>query len=450
VPAAAVGRAARRLARLLRASALPPLPYLSRLESLGLRGMKLGLAAIDAVCERLGRPEARVPSVLIAGTNGKGSTAATLHAIATAAGLRAGLYTSPHLEAVTERIRLGPDDISKEALDAGLADVFAAADRAPAVPLTYFEAMTAAAFVAFARAGLDLAVLEVGLGGRFDATNVAPAILAVVTSISIDHVEDLGGTIESIAFEKAGVFRAGRPAVAASRLPVALAVFDVEAARTGARLHRLADEVEIAAEPAAPSGTRFALATPVGRYALATPLAGSHQAENAAAAVRAAELLAPDFRIGAGAVARGVASVRWPGRLERFDVRGRTVLVDGCHNADGAAALARFVAEAGLAPGLVFGAMADKDIESMAAALAPAVGPIRLVPAASPRAASPEELLRRFAATRPDARTATGLEVALEELLADPACETIIIAGSLYLVGEARALLLSSPFAQRS
>ncbi|HEY1434652.1 MAG TPA: Mur ligase family protein, partial [Thermoanaerobaculia bacterium] len=219
-----------------------PRRSLDRLESLGQRGMKLGLAAIEAVCARLDRPERRIPSVLVAGTNGKGSTAATLAEIAGAAGLRAGLYTSPHLERVTERIRIGPDDIAADALDAALADVFAAADRAPVVPLTYFEAMTAAAFTAFAGAGLDLAVLEVGLGGRFDATNVAPAVLAVVTSISIDHVEDLGGTIAAIAFEKAGVFRQGRPALVASRLPEALGVFEEAAARTGAVLHRMADE----------------------------------------------------------------------------------------------------------------------------------------------------------------------------------------------------------------
>ena len=420
---------------------------LERLESLGQRGMKLGLAAIDAVCERLGRPERRVPSVLVAGTNGKGSTAATLAAIADAAGLRGGLYTSPHLEAVTERIRLGPGDIAPEALNAELADVFAAADRAPAVPLTYFEAMTAAAFTAFARAGLDLAVLEVGLGGRFDATNVAPAVLSVVTSISIDHVEDLGGTIAAIAFEKAGVFRGGRPALVTSRLPEALTVFAEAAARTGAALHRLAEETAISGQVAASSGTRFDLATPSGRYLLATPLAGAHQVENAAAAVRAAELLAPDFRIGAEAMARGVAGVRWPGRLERFTFRGRPVLVDGCHNAGGAEALARFVTEAALRPDLVFGAMADKDLEAMGAALRPVVGRIRLVPAASARAASPEELLRRFAAHAPAARTAPGLAAALDELAGDPGGgEPIIIAGSLYLVGEARALL-SGPLA---
>ena len=344
---------------------------------------------------------------------------------------------------MTERIRFGADDVTPEELDAALGEVFAAADRAPAVPVTYFEAMTAAAFVAFARRGLDLAVLEVGLGGRLDATNVAPAILSVVTSISLDHVEDLGPTLEKIAFEKAGVFRAGRPALASSRLPEVLAVFDDVAREVGATLHRMVDETRVEPGEPALSGTRLRLTTPERAYDLASPLAGPHQAENAATAVRAAELLAPDFRVGPESVVRGVASVRWPGRLERFLVRGRTVLVDGCHNADGAAALAAFIAGTGLSPDLVFGAMADKDIESMGAALSPAVRRIRFVPAGSPRAAAPHELLRRFAPGRGDAAASPGLAAALDELLAEPSGEPIIVAGSLYLVGEARSLLLS-------
>jgi len=423
------------------------LPALARLESLDLRGIKLGLAAIDAVCERLGRPEQRVPSVLIAGTNGKGSTAATLSAIAEAAGLRTGLYTSPHLESVTERVRLGVEDVSAEELDDALGAVFRAADGAPALALTYFEAMTAAAFVAFARRELELAVLEVGLGGRLDATNVAPARLAVVTSISLDHVEDLGPTVGRIAFEKAGIFRAGRPALVASRLPEALAVFEDAAQRVGAALHRMVDETRVEVSEAALSGTRLRLTTPGGSYDLATPLAGPHQAENAATAVRAAELLAPEFRIGHAAIVEGVAAVRWPGRLESFSFRGSTVLVDGCHNADGAAALASFLVQAGLAPDLVFGAMADKDIESMGAALAPRVRRIRFVPAGSPRAASTEELLRRFSPGRADAAASPSLAAALDELVAaDSPGESIIVAGSLYLVGEARSLLLSGRF----
>jgi len=431
----------------VRAAAALSLPHRTRLEALGQRGIRLGLAAIDSVCERLGRPERRVPSVLVAGTNGKGSTAATLAAIAGAAGMRAGLYTSPHLERVNERIRIGDQDIGDEELDAELGEVFAAADRAPAIPLTYFEASTAAAFGAFARRSLDLAVLEVGLGGRFDATNVTPAILSVVTSISLDHVEELGGTIASIALEKAGVFRAGRPALVAGRRPEALAVFEDVAAQTGARLHRLGAEAWIEAGKPSLLGTRFDLTTPAGRYALATPLPGAHQAENAAAAVRAAELLSPGFRIPADAIARGVAAVRWPGRLERFEVRGRTVLVDGCHNADGARALAEFLRDGGLRADLVFGAMADKDIEAMGETLAPAVGRIRLVRASeSPRAASPEDLARRFAPGRPETLASESLEAALDGLLAEPGADSIIVAGSLYLVGEARGALLSGRF----
>ncbi len=426
---------------------MPRLPHLARLESLGLRGMKLGLAAIDAVCERLGRPERKVESVLVAGTNGKGSAAATLAAIAGEAGLATGLYTSPHLINVTERIRLGSDDIAPEELDEVLGEVFAAAGQAPEVPVTYFEAMTAAAFLVFARRSLDLAVLEVGLGGRLDATNVAPASVSVVTSISLDHIEDLGGTVASIAAEKAGIFRAGKPALVESPLEAVREAFRNSARSVGARLHEMEEETRLSGVEATLEATRFRLATPVRKYALETPLLGAHQARNAATAVRAAELLRPD--LSANTIARGVASVCWPGRLERFRVRGATVLLDGCHNADGALALRRFFSEVRVAPDLVFGAMADKDVEAMAAALGPAVTRIRLVPAASDRAASPEELARRFADARPDAAPAKSLEAAMEELLVRPTAETIIIAGSLYLVGEARAALLSGRFDER-
>src|SRR5262245_754922 len=424
-----------------------PLANLGRLEGLGMRGMKLGLAAIDTLCERLGRPERKVKSVLVAGTNGKGSAAATLAAIAGQAGMATGLYTSPHLIDVTERIRLGPDDISPEELDDVLGKVFAAADRAPEVPATYFEAMTAAAFAVFARRGLDLAVLEVGLGGRFDATNVAPASVSVVTSISLDHIEELGGTLTAIASEKAGIFRAGRPALVESPLEPVREVFRNAARSVGAKLHEMEEEVRVTGVEATLEATRFRLATPVRGYALETPLLGAHQARNVATAVRAAELLQPT--LSAETIARGVASVRWPGRLERVRVRGATVLLDGCHNADGALALRRFLSEVRVAPDLIFGAMADKDVETMAAALGPAVTRIRLVPAASPRSASPEELARRFADARPDAAPAESLEAALEEFLVRPTAETIIIAGSLYLVGEARAALLSGHFDER-
>ncbi len=406
--------------------------------------MKLGLEAIGALCDRLGRPERRVPSVLIAGTNGKGSTAATLSAIAHAAGVRTGLYTSPHLIEVTERIRVEEADIAPEELERALAIVLAAADAAPEISLTYFEALTAAAFVAFAEHRLGLAILEVGLGGRLDATNVAPASLSVVTSISLDHIEDLGPTVASIAREKAGIFRHGRPALVESPLDEAREVFRTIAAQTGAFLHEMPAEVSMEVGEPSLRGTAFRLRTPERAYALSTPLLGTHQAGNTATAVRAAELLGPDFPIEAEAIGRGVRSVRWPGRLEKFLVRGHAVLLDGCHNLDGARCLAMFLARTGLPADLVFGAMADKDIEGMVGSLADAVGEILLVPIDSPRAATPEELRRRVSEWRPDARCAGSLEEALEELLARPGDKPIIVAGSLYLVGRARALLLSA------
>ena len=420
-------------------------PALTRLESLELRGMKLGLGAIEALCRRLDRPERRVPSVLVGGTNGKGSTAATLSAIAAACGLRVGLYTSPHLIRVTERIRIEEKDVAPEELDAALARVFAAADAAPEIPATYFEAATAAAFLLFAGRPVDLAILEVGLGGRLDATNIAPAVLSAVTSIGLDHTQELGGTLSRIAREKAGIFRRGRPALARAAAPEARATLRAAAAETGADWHDASDELTVRIAGTGVEGTRFVVTTPRREAALATPLPGAHQAWNTALAVRAAELLPePALALTAEALAAGVRSVRWPGRLERFEIGGRAVLLDGCHNEEGAASLAGFLADAGLAGRcpLVFGAMADKDVEGIARLLFPAVLGVTLVPAPSPRAATAKELARRVPSAPGGVSRGRDAAEAIEALLARGGSAPIIVAGSLYLVGEARAWLL--------
>ena len=408
--------------------------------------MKLGLEAIGALCERLGRPERRVPSVLIAGTNGKGSTAATLSAIAASSGLRVGLYTSPHLIDVTERIRIDEADVSPAELDGLLGAVFSGAEAAPAIPLTYFEALTAAAFVAFAERRLDLAVLEVGLGGRFDATNVAPATLSVVTSIGFDHMEELGPTLARIAAEKAGVFRAGRPALARAESAEARGALREAAAAAGAVWHDAAEELDVAVEEVSAEGTRFRLRTPGKEVALTTPLPGAHQAWNAALAVRAAELLAEaEPRLLRASLPDALARVRWPGRLERLRVGGRLVLLDGCHNPEGAAALAAFLRGSGLFGRctVIFGAMADKDIEGIARILLPAAASVFLAPAAAPRAAGAAELAARVAESVREAIPTEGVGRALARALESPGSDPIIVAGSLYLVGEARAWLLS-------
>lgn len=411
--------------------------------------MKLGLAAIDAICERLGRPERSVPAVLVAGTNGKGSVAAMLSACAKAGGVRVGLYTSPHLSRAGERIRVEEADFSDEELDAALEPVFRAAGAAPEVPLTYFEAATAAAFAAFAGRSLGLAILEVGLGGRFDATNVAPARLSIVTGIGLDHVEELGPTLESIAREKAGVFRFGRPALVGPCADEARRALAESARRTGAVFHDAAGEVALSDVTTSLDGTRFHLATTGNRYRLAVPLPGAHQAVNAAVAVRAAELLSKEFPgFGAGAIERGLAATRWPGRLEKLIVRGRAVVLDGCHNRPGAEALAQFLGDAGLAgrARLVFGAMADKDVEGMAEVLFPRVASVHLVPASSPRGATTDELLSRTRGVRPGTTSAANVEAALAALLGESDPAPIIVAGSLYLVGETRTLILSGRF----
>ena len=422
-------------------------PALARLESLELRGMKLGLGPIEALCLRLGRPERRFPSVLIGGTNGKGSTAATLSSIAAACGLRAGLYTSPHLVRATERFRIEDEDVTPEALDKALARVFAAADAAPAIPATYFEASTAAAFLLFAERPLDLAILEVGLGGRFDATNVVPAVLSAVTSIGLDHMQELGDTLARIAREKAGIFRRRRPALARAAAPEALETLRGAAVETGAEWHEASTELTVRLEETGIDGTRFSLTTPRRTIALATPLPGAHQAWNSALAVRAAELLPePVLALTGDRLAEGVRRVRWPGRLERFVVGGRAVLLDGCHNPEGAAALAAFLADAGLAGRcpLVFGAMADKDVEGIAGILFPAVHSVTLVTVSSPRAATAEELGRRVPAAPGGVSAGRHAADALATLLSVGGSAPIIVAGSLYLVGEARAWLLAN------
>ena len=412
--------------------------------------MRLGLESIAAVCGRLGHPERRVASVLIAGTNGKGSTAATLDALAAACGIRAGLYTSPHLVDVTERIRVRGEDVTPGALDGALLRVFQAADREPAVPITYFEALTAAAFDIFDGEKLELAILEVGLGGRFDATNVAPALVSTVTSIGVDHTAELGSALDGIAREKAGIFRRDRPALAYAASPEAMAALAEAAEMAGARWHDASREISVRSRRVGLDGVEFDLATPSFRGSLRMRLPGVHQAWNAALAIRTAEL-APDLfgPLSGEAVERALSSVRWPGRIESVEARGRIVVLDGCHNPDGARSLARFLDDAGLAGRcpLIFGAMADKDVEGIARVLFPKMKTVSLVRAPSERAATAEELLRRTRGARPDARSEPDLAVALSRLLSAGDSDPIIVAGSLYLVGESRRLLVGGvPF----
>jgi dihydrofolate synthase/folylpolyglutamate synthase len=409
---------------------------LARLEPLG---MRLSLDPFRALLAALGSPERGLAAVLVAGTNGKGSTAALLAGIATAAGYRTGLYTSPHLEEPRERIRIDGMALATLELDRLLAEVVDAARESPPTP---FEALTAAALVAFAEDGVDLAVLEVGLGGRLDATNAVEPLLSIVTPIALDHQAVLGETLGAIAAEKAGIFRAGRTALAWGDELEAVAALESAATASGARLELASETVEIVAGEADGLGSqRVTLRTPDAEHTLRLALAGRHQRRNLALAVLAAERLAPLGypTIDADAIRRGVSGCRWPGRLEPVALpSGATVLLDGAHNAAGAQALAEHLATLATPWDLVFGTLADKDTAAMAAALVPAARRVFLAPPDSPRARPLGELLGIPALA--SAIPTSGVGAALDRALGGDA-RLVVVAGSLYLVGEARGCL---------
>ena len=415
-----------------------PEQILAGLEGLG---MRLGLESLRRLLRRLGNPHRRFPVALVAGTNGKGSTSALLAAMSHTAGYRTGHYTSPHLESVTERIRLNGRAIAPDRLAERLEEVLAAARVEDDTP-TYFEAMTAAAFLELAEEGVELGIFEVGLGGRLDATNVADPILSVITPVDLDHTDQLGPTTALIAREKAGILRPGRPAVVWLEEPGAAAAVRQAATELGTHLHEANQEVRI--ESAVPSGAgqRVRLATPRGAYDLNLALPGRHQAANLGLAIRAAEILSG---VGYGlfdgeSVARGAAACRWPGRLERIPLPGgREVLLDAAHNPAGAAALADHLEGLSGRIDLIFGALADKDAGAMLDRLAPRLRHLVLTTPASPRAQPPAELARLLP-ERPGVILEPDPIRALDRGL-DLAGDLLVVCGSIYLIGEIRQQL---------
>jgi len=416
------------------------------LDSLVSRGMSPGLERIAALCSSLGKPERKFPSVLVAGTNGKGSTAATLDSILRAAGYRTGFYSSPHLIRVTERLRLGGEEVAKDRLAEALSAVrrVATGGASPAASeATYFEALTAAAFLILAEERVDVAILEVGLGGRCDATNLAPAIASILTPVSIDHTFQLGTTAGEIAREKAGILKIDRLSISAPQSPEALAVIRKVAEAVRSPLQVL-DPLSLSDISTSMTGTRFVFDSGAGRLELETPLAGRHQATNAGVAVLAAKALGSIgySNVDTGSLVRGVRQTRWPGRLDRQIVDGRTYLIDGCHNPDGAASTAEFLVEAGIAGGmiLVLGVLADKDAAGIAAPLVRAAKSVVATRPHSERARGEIELAGMIRDVSPETKIdcEPELERALERAreLAGPG-DVILVAGSLVLAGEA-------------
>ena len=408
-------------------------------------GIRLGLGHLRELAVELGHPERSTPAAIVAGTNGKGSVAALLASIARAAGLDAGLYTSPHLENAEERIRVAGREIASADLGGLLQEVTSIARRIGHPSPTYFEAMTLSALLHFARREVDLAVLEVGMGGRLDATNLVDARLAVITAIALDHQEWLGPTVDAIAREKAGVLRPGCPVVLSPQIPEALDALLEEAAGRGAPVRNVTGEVSgLEVEFRGLAGLGLRLATRERSYELESSLAGRHQAWNIATAVIAAEQLAADGfpAIDRAAIVAGVAACRWPGRLESLAAAGTgaTVLLDAAHNPDGCAALVAFLTELDRPFTLLFGALADKDLRHMLPALAARASRVVLTRPASPRAADPAALTAFLPAARsvtiePD--IAAALHLALE---GEP--DLVVACGSIFLIGAIRTLLL--------
>ena len=417
-----------------------------------LRGVKFDLANMRVILHALDHPERAWPSAIVAGTNGKGSTCAMLASILTSAGYRTGLYSSPHLVRVNERIRLDGNDISDEDFAAAFSEVEGAVSRlliegGLAQRPSFFEFLTATAFVHFARAQVEFAVLEVGMGGRLDATNTVEPEVAVITNVELDHVEYLGSTHAAIAAEKAGVIRGGKPVVSGCRHPEAAAVVRHRCAELGADLIELpsfARLIDLGHDDGrysfglALNGTRFA--------ALRSSLRGRFQVENASAAAAAAWKLATrGWRIPPAAVTEGIARASWPGRLEICAARPLTFL-DGAHNPAAAAAVAEFIRSelAGKPLTLVYASMRDKAIEEVAGALFPLASEIYLTRTALPRAATPEELLARAGSLAGSApiRLVADPALALRQARTASAPEGVVLAaGSLFLVGAIKEAL---------
>ncbi|MGP8155707.1 MAG: bifunctional folylpolyglutamate synthase/dihydrofolate synthase [Candidatus Acidiferrales bacterium] len=413
------------------------------------RAEKFGLENITILAQALGNPERAVPCAHIAGTNGKGSTAAMLESILRAAGLRTGLYTSPHLERINERIRLNGEPVSDEDFAAAWTRVrdaiepLLAAGKLAAHP-TFFECVTAMAFSLFAGGSLDFAIYEVGMGGRLDATNIIEPQVAVITSIDFDHENYLGHSIEEIAAEKAGIIKRGADVVSAAERPEARAVIVRRCQDVGARLVKVDSAWRLEETHSAGGFYRAVTAAPDSgkRLMLAPPLPGRFQLRNALAAAAAARLLAVrGFPVGDDAIAYGIAITRWPGRLERLAARP-AVYLDGAHNPEAARELRKFWDEnfEGRCILLVYGAMRDKAVDEIAGLLFPRASAVILTEPRQPRAISAARLAELTAHLTRDAIVvhdpAAALERALE--MASPE-DAIFAAGSLYLVGDLRA-----------
>jgi dihydrofolate synthase/folylpolyglutamate synthase len=403
-----------------------PLRWLFSLEVLGI---KFGLENITTLLDTLDNPHRSFASLHVAGTNGKGSVTAMAETALRRAGYRTARYTSPHLERLEERFVIDGAEVStadlREAVTRVRSAVSSLIERGVlSAPPTFFECTTAAAFELFRGAGVEIAVLEVGLGGRLDATNVVHPIATAITTIDFDHQAQLGSTLQEIALEKAGIIKAGVPVVIGCLPTAAERVVEARASSVAAPLTRACGQS----------------ALPLG----ATPrLPGAHQHENAQVATALLRTVKDHgFVVPEEAIAYGIEHVDWPGRLELFRRGDTEVLLDAAHNPAGARSLAKYLAEAGwTAPTLIFAAMADKDINGILAPLLPCVGAIICTTAPTPRAAPANDLARRVTELAPgrEVHSIENPEDAIAHACASSS--RVVAAGSMFLIGPLRGIL---------
>jgi dihydrofolate synthase / folylpolyglutamate synthase len=427
---------------------------LDRLFALENFGIKLGLQSMQTLCAALGHPERSFSSLHIAGTNGKGSVTAFAHRALLADGIRAARYVSPHLVDLSERFVIGHDPVDPRTLQDIADDVLGVVDRLQsdgtlAVTPTFFEVTTAMGFEMFRRAGVEVAVIEVGLGGRFDATNVITPAAGAITTIGMDHQQHLGSTVAAIAREKAGIIKNGVPVIVGRLPPDALAVVHSVADERGSDV--IEAQAGVKADVSMQDGrARITLTTPEGnRYGpLTLSLRGAHQVANAIVVTRLLETARRQgISVSTGAIEESLSTTEWPARLELLTLdEGRRVLIDAAHNPDGAQALAAYLRECHPEkPTLVISVMRDKDVDQILMALLPVTSAVIATRAPSPRATPEGELARRIV----NLQTALGRDVAVTTI-ADPEAAVaaaldrspvVCVAGSIFLAGAVRDAL---------
>lgn len=434
----------------------------SFLDQLQFFKIKLGLDSMNRFLDALGHPQRRYPVIHIGGTNGKGSVGATLLSILHTSGRKIGFYTSPHLSSVRERFRVGNRYISEDEFAAQADKIIRILDGGQ---ITYFEFTTALAMLWFADMQVDLAILEVGLGGRLDATNVVSPMVSVITNVSMDHEQHLGNTITEVAGEKAGIIKTGVPLITGEKETVPLKVLTETAVKLNSKAYILGRDFKGLAEPGNKVLWNYEgivnsrTENMTGFTGLSLAMQGDYQVDNASVALATLDVISHQFPVQETDIRSGLKKVTWPGRLEQFwvDDRGMVLrngtdsvshthfLLDGAHNPAGASALKKFLQHDFNSDRiiLIWASMADKDMSGTLHAIAPLAAKIIFTQPEPERSAAPEVLLNLLPENLQDrAVCATNVKDAIQLAIKKCRAEDMVcIAGSLYLVGKARQIL---------